>query len=595
MKSLYKKAIVVAAVAAIIIVFVTRSRQPGEGTSITYSLIVPGEASKLKNIPQYDLECHLGADARSYTGRLSVTVPAALTDVSELLFHIPPNYERSQAGNKEKNTEITSVQVHGKPVSFRDETSLLWVSIPKDTQTKEVKVDMTFTSKLPELKLPATFLQSNMSQLLSMLSDNKREQEFYGLYSYANDTASLANWYPILARRDSHSHDTQIPNSQGDITNFDVANYRVKISAPTSVVVAASGTLVSTKATDDKTTTSEYVGAGLREFTINASTRYKFAKREVQGITLYSYYYPEDEQQGRRALDIGAEALVVFNRDFGRYPFRELRIVEAPIGGSAGGMEYSGLVTVAQQFYSKFDARSIPILEKLGANTLKPMIDEIVAGQLEWVVAHEVAHQWWHGLVGNNEKELPFVDESLTNFSTYHFIVSKYGKEKAKRMTYPQLNLVYQIDRLNGGQDGGLLKSASSFASPMSYGAQIYSKGALHYVQLQEALGDDLFFAVLKEYVKRYAFSHVDAKAFDTTLADVLHARGQDALLEKATLLRERWLHGSYGDADIGTFSITAALESIGGPAFFSGPDGMKRRLLLNLLEPVVMNLITRR
>jgi hypothetical protein len=98
--------------------------------------------------------------------------------------------------------------------------------------------------------------------------------------------------------------------------------------------VAASGTLVSTKA-HDNTTTYEYVGAGLREFTINASARYKYKRREVQGTAAYSYYYLEDEQEGHRALDIGAEALTIFNSEFGRYPFRELRIVEAPIGGSA--------------------------------------------------------------------------------------------------------------------------------------------------------------------------------------------------------------------------------------------------------------------
>lgn len=593
MKSMHYKAVAIVVVAAIVIAFTTRDRQPGEGTPIAYSLIVPEEERNLKNAPQYDLDCQIGADVRSYTGRASVAIPAALTDVSELLFHIPPNYERSRAGQSEANTEISSLLLNGKPAPFRDEKSLLWVSIPQEARSKNVKVDISFSSRLPELELPATFLQSNVNQLLSLVF-KKQDKDFYGLYSYANETASFANWYPILARQDSHNYDTQIPDNQGDITNFDVANYRVKVSAPTSVVVAASGTLVSTKA-HDNTTTYEYVGAGLREFTINASARYKYKKREVQGTTIYSYYYPEDEREGHRALDIGAEALTIFNRDFGRYPFRELRIVEAPIGGSAGGMEYSGLVTVAQQFYSKFDARSIPILEKLGANALKPMIDEMVAGQLEWVVAHEVAHQWWHGLVGNNEKQLPFVDESLTNFSTYHFIVSKYGKEKGKRMTYPQLNLVYQINRLNGGQDGGLIKSASSFSSPMSYGAQIYSKGALHYIELQETLGDKLFFEVIREYTKRNKFSHVDVKAFDTTLADVLHARGEDALLEKAKQQRERWLYGSHGDADIGTFSIAAALESIGGPTFFSGPDGMKRRLMLNLLEPLVMNLITAR
>ena len=34
-------------------------------------------------------------------------------------------------------------------------------------------------------------------------------------------------------------------------------------------------------------------------------------------------------------------------------------------------------------------------------------------GMLEFVVAHEVAHQWWHGLVGSDSRDHPYVDEAL--------------------------------------------------------------------------------------------------------------------------------------------------------------------------------------
>jgi hypothetical protein len=577
--------------ALLVIALVLRERPPGVGAVESYSLISKDDEKLVTLAPHYDLTCSFADDLKRYTGRLVVTVPEKLTQTKELIFHIPPNYERSQASNTERNLRLQAVLLNQQTAQFDDQTTLLRIELPEATRGKSAKVEIAFESRLPELDLPATFVNAGIKQLLGMVV-RKKHEDFYGLYSFSNGTASLANWYPILARREQGDIDLEIPGSQGDITNFEVGNYRLKVTAPRHVVVAASGVFVGKK-DEAETSTHEFVGSGLRECTINASARYEVSKRKVDSTTIYSFYYPEDSSAGARALDAAEKALTIFNRDFGPYPYRELRIVEAPIGGSAGGMEYSGLVTIAQQFYSKFDLSSIPILQKLNLDSMKPQMEKLISGQLEWVVAHEVAHQWWHGIVGNNEKELPFVDESLTNFSTYHYMASRYGEKIGKQVAFQQLHMTYQLDRLNGGADGSLIKSAASFGTPMSYGGQIYSKGALHYIALKDLLGDDLFFSVLREYVKRNRFSIVGVDAFDETLADVLSRSGKGLLLQQAKDLRKRWLYESYGDTDIGTFSFTSFMEGFLGPEVFSGPDGMKRKLVLSLAEPLIKQFIT--
>jgi hypothetical protein len=577
--------------ALLVIALMLRDRPPGAGAPETSSLVSKDDAKLLASAPHYDLTCSFADNLKRYTGRLIVTVPERLTNTKELVFHVPPNYARSQASNTERNLRVQAVLLNREAAKFEDETTLLRVELPEATQGKSASVEIAFESRLPELDLPATFVNAGIKQLLGMVV-RKKQEDFYGLYSFSNSTASLANWYPILARREQENVDLGIPGSQGDITNFEVGNYRLQVTAPRDVVIAASGIFVDKKDTGE-TSTHEFVGSGLRECTINASTRYESSKRKVGTTTIYSYYYPEDRQAGARALEAAEEALTIFNRDFGPYPYRELRIVEAPIGGSAGGMEYSGLVTVAQQFYSKFDLSSIPILQKLNLDSMKPQMEKLISGQLEWVVAHEVAHQWWHGIVGNNEKELPFVDESLTNFSTYHYMASRYGEKIGKQVAFQQLNMTYQLDRLNGGADGSLIKSAASFGTPMSYGGQIYSKGALHYIALKDLLGEELFFSVLREYVKRNRFSIVGVDAFDATLGDVLSNAGKGLLLQQAKDLRRRWLYESNGDTDIGTFSLTSFMEGFLGPEVFSGPDGMKRKLVLSLAEPLIKQFLT--
>ena len=36
----------------------------------------------------------------------------------------------------------------------------------------------------------------------------------------------------------------------------------------------------------------------------------------------------------------------------------------------------------------------------------------------EIVVAHEVAHQWWYSLVGNDQIDEPWLDEAFAQFTT---------------------------------------------------------------------------------------------------------------------------------------------------------------------------------
>lgn len=594
---LYSWKIWLALIAVLVVIYsmlASRNRLPGAGTHLSYSLITQEFAQRLKAIPHYELTCTIDKSLKRFDGTLRVQVPATYTQDSEVVFHLPPNYGRSQAGNREQNMAVQRVLLDTRPAQVRDEKALLWVAVPLSERGKDVSIEMAFSAQLPELQLPTTYVEAGLQQLLNSILFKGRE-EFYGIYSYANDTASFANWYPILAVFNEGEADTTIPGNQGDITHFEVANYKVSVTAPQEVVVVTSGSTISS-ATRDGYTTYEFVGAGLREFTMNASRLYRSAQKQVGETTVSSYYYPQDERAGRKALDIAAAALELFNRSFGPYPFRDLKVVEAPIGGSAGGMEYAGLVTIAQQFYSKADLSSIPLLKTLqldsSLGSLDPRITEMLESQLEWVVAHEVAHQWWHGLVGNNEKEVPFVDESLTNYSTYHYMVNTYGKKYAQQIAFQQLHFVYQVHRLNGGADQPITRAVTAFSSPLSYGSQVYSKGALHYAALHSLLGEVHFFNILREYVRRHAFTIVGIKDFDAVLEDYLEAKGEHLLLQRAKGLRERWLYGSYGDADIGTFSIISAMEAFLGPDVFKGPEGVKRKLLLSLAEPLVMQVV---
>ena len=53
---------------------------------------------------------------------------------------------------------------------------------------------------------------------------------------------------------------------------------------------------------------------------------------------------------------------------------------------------------------------------------------------LEYVIAHETAHQWWYSVIGNDEISEPWLDEALTEYSTVLYFEEKYGKEVGSKL-----------------------------------------------------------------------------------------------------------------------------------------------------------------
>ncbi len=87
-------------------------------------------------------------------------------------------------------------------------------------------------------------------------------------------------------------------------------------------------------------------------------------------------------------------ALEIYNQQFGAYPYKELDVVEGPMR-NALGVEYPGIVMIGASLYKAPE---------------KP--------DFEITVAHEVAHQWWYNVVGNDVFDEPWLDEALATYSS---------------------------------------------------------------------------------------------------------------------------------------------------------------------------------
>jgi hypothetical protein len=315
----------------------------------------------------------------------------------------------------------------------------------------------------------------------------------YGLFAFADGVYALAGFYPTIPVYDDEGWNVEVGPPYGDATFTDVAFYQVHLTVPADLTVVASGSTLQTLDNEDGTRTWIAVGGPMRDFYIAMSADYGVVSEEVDGTLVNSYYRSAQAESGQRALQYAANALRLFSQEFGPYPYTELDVVATPT--NAGGIEYPGAIVVAQGLYDQPD------------------------GFFELATAHEVAHQWWYGLVGNDQLDEPWLDESLTNYSAYLYFEGTAGQAQADVIKQRVFEAPYQAAQ-ESGQDRAVAGPVASF-SEGNYGTIVYGKGPLFFDAVRAKLGDDAFFASLQAYLKahRYGIAYPEdlIAAFDDT------------------------------------------------------------------------------
>jgi len=330
----------------------------------------------------------------------------------------------------------------------------------------------------------------------------------YGVINYARGVLALASWYPILRVYETGGWHKDLLPDLGDQVFSETALYAVNITAPKSWVVVASGSVVGQKANADGTVTQSYRTGPMRDFYIIASEQFQKLSAQVGETTINSYYLPADKTYGQQTLQFAKDAFRTFSQRFGTYPFAELDVVESPTIVLAGGIEYPGLVIITDRNYN---------------STAQP-------GRLEFVVVHEVAHQWWYSLVGNDQVRQPWVDEALANYSAIVYFEAIRGKGYASGVLQQVLRAPYEA-AVRNGQDAVVDQPVAAFTR-QNYSSIVYSKGALFFDALRQKVGDDVFFKILQEYFRQYQYKIADGPDL-LSLAEQVSGQNLQALYKE--------------------------------------------------------------
>ena len=254
-----------------------------------------------------------------------------------------------------------------------DDRTVMRVPLPRPVRPGEsIGVEIAWTSKVPR-----TFARTGVV-------DN-----FY----------FVAQWFPKIGVLEPTGWNTHQFHAGTEFFS-DYGVYDVRITVPRGWVVGATGREQQRLDTPTGKTTHRFVQEDVHDFAWTTSPaflerRERFEHAGLPPVDMRLLLQPEHEEQAARHFAATRAALQYYGQWYGPYPYGHITIVDPAWQSGAGGMEYPTLFTA-------------------GTKWLAPE----GSGSPEGVTVHEAGHQFWYGLVGNNEFEHAWMDEGLNTFST---------------------------------------------------------------------------------------------------------------------------------------------------------------------------------
>ncbi|MGN1208470.1 MAG: M1 family metallopeptidase [Christensenellales bacterium] len=322
-------------------------------------------------------------------------------------------------------------------------------------------------------------------------------------FGYGENTINLGNFYLIACVYDEN--EGFFANSyhyNGDPFYSEMANYDVSVTYNKNFVLASTGTMKNEDENENFKTT-HITAKAVRDFAMILSDKFKKISAKVENVNVNYFYYQDENPE--KSLMTCQNSLKTFSSLFAKYPYETLNVCESNF--VYGGMEYPNLVFISDS------------LENYDDQT--------------YTIVHEIAHQWWYNMVGNNEYKYGFLDEGLTEYSTYMFFDENpdYGlnsKEMIKNTTNSYLLFLDVYKEVFTKVDTSMLRSLNEFGTEPEYIYLSYVKGVLMFDNLKDIVGKTNFIKSLKFYFSQnqgknavpenliYAFSRVCKKDLES-------------------------------------------------------------------------------
>jgi Peptidase family M1 domain len=341
----------------------------------------------------------------------------------------------------------------------------------------------------------------------------------FSRFGHTGQAYSITQWYPKPALFDVNGWHVMPYLDQGEFYS-DFGSFDVSITLPSNYVVGATGRLQSARErawldslaaaptsggnTSDafppssaNVKTLRYLQDSVHDFAWFADKRFLVRKRMVEmpsgrSIEAWALFTPAHAQLWENAAEYVAEAVRFYSQWVGEYPFAACTAVDGTVE-AGGGMEYPMITMIGEMGTTR---------------------------ELDNVIAHEVGHNWFQGMLATNEREYPWMDEGMNSAVELQYMRARYTNAPeppiggilgtllgSSLTTHDALGrLGYRLNARRNLDQSGCLGSTSY--TRFNYGTVIYAKVSAAMDHLLAYLGETRYVACLHAYFDQWAFRH---------------------------------------------------------------------------------------
>lgn len=485
--------------------------------ALLFSCLLSAQVDYFQQEVAYDITAWLDDEAHVLHAHLKLTYTNNSPDtLASLGFHLWPRaYSSGETAFAQQMLRNGNTRFHFAPAADRGTLDSLRFTVggrPAAHTFQTENPDIAWVSLSDQPLLPGATVSIETPFRVKIPASFSR-------LGHVGTSYQMTQWYPKPAVYDRDGWHTMPYLDQGEFYS-EFGSFRVQLTLPKNYVVGATGTLLEAEernwllakatadlndlqqrndlatgyvsepypASSEQLKTITYTAERVHDFAWFADKRFKVLHDQLQlpgkpePIDIWAMFTETEAGLWREATDYLKRAISFYSAEVGTYPYPQVTGVQSALS-AGGGMEY-------------------PMITVIGQSSDAADLDE--------VLAHEVGHNWFYGILGSNERDHPWMDEGINSFYEQRYM-ARFWPDRPKGISlfgqsidYNRLGYLYTA-RLGKDQAPD---TRSDSLSRMNYWIQAYSKPALALRELEAYVGTARFDAAMQAYYDGWQFRH---------------------------------------------------------------------------------------
>ena len=319
---------------------------------------------------------------------------------------------------------------------------------------------------------------------------------------YVDGAYQVTQWYPKPAVYDAKGWHPMPYLDQGEFYS-EFGDYDVRITVPVKFDVASTGELKKEESAGGYKTV-QYVQDRVHDFAWFAD---KFSDVQQDTILLPSgrvikaFCYNNSKDFKVNAMKYLKDAVHFRSAFIGEYPYSTVKVVQGR-GDGEGGMEYPTITVIASEASGK---------------------------ALDFLIEHEVGHNWFYAILASNERQHPWMDEGMNSYYDKRYLKQKYGSVNTGLLEstlgknfitrrLPDDEMQFALDAVYAVKNDQPVSTSSEEFTDYNYNTIAYLGTARWMEILEGSKGPGEFDKAMKAYYEQWKFKHPSPEDFRKTI-----------------------------------------------------------------------------